>query len=142
MKYRHALILLVTLLMTACGFQPQGPMPLAAPLHKMYLNSARPYGDLTRYLTSYLKTSSVTIVPNPAEAETILVISQDDTSQELTGVSSTQQTRQYALHVNVTFEVTDRKGRVRIVPQSLTETRTITVQSNQILGSSNDANLY
>jgi LPS-assembly lipoprotein len=136
------LLSLLVLFISACGFHPQTEMPLAAPLHKMYLKSARPYGDLTHYLTSYLKLSSVKLVDNEHEADTILVISQDDTSQELTGISNTQQTRQYQLHVIVTFDVTDKSGRSLITPQTLSETRSITIQSNQILGSSNEANLY
>lgn len=135
------LALLVTFL-CSCGFQPQRAMPLAAPLHKMYLNSARPYGDLTRYLTSYLKLSSVKLVSNIKDAETVLIISQDETSQELTGISNTQQTRQYQLHATVVFEVTDKIGHTLIPSQTLTEVRSITIQSNQILGSSNEANLY
>jgi outer membrane lipopolysaccharide assembly protein LptE/RlpB len=133
---------MVLFFISACGLHPQGEMALAAPLHKMYLSSTRPYGDLTRYLTSYLKLSSVKLMPSQAEADTVLVISQDETSQELTGISNTQQTRQYQLHAIVTFAVTDKNGRSLIPSQTLTETRAITVQSNQILGSSNEANLY
>lgn len=135
-------ITLAVMTLTACGFKPQGNMPLAKPLHTIYVKSINPYGNLTHYLETYLKTSSVKLAANNDEAETMLIISQDMNSQELIGVSSTQQTRQYNLHVSVTFEVANSKGQTIISPQSLTETRAITIQSDQILGSSNEATLY
>jgi outer membrane lipopolysaccharide assembly protein LptE/RlpB len=57
-------------------------------------------------------------------------------------VGATQQTRQYKLTASVTFEVSDNRSRPIIESQTLSEDRVITVQSNQILGSSNEANLY
>jgi len=89
-----------------------------------------------------LKISKVQLVSSPSEASTILTILRDDTSQELLSVSGTQQTRQYNLKVTVAFEITDQKGRSIVSPQTLSESRTITVQSNQVLGSSNEANLF
>jgi LPS-assembly lipoprotein len=129
-------------LLSGCGFHLRGETELSPPLHRLYLQTNDPYGTLARSLRQYLKLSHVELVSSPAEASTILVILRDDTSEELLSVSGTQQTRQYNLKVTVVFEITDPKRRQLIQPQSLTETRTMTVQSNQILGSSNEANLF
>lgn len=137
-----ACLLWMICFIVGCGFHLQGQMHLAPPLQKMYLQSPDPYGHLARNLQQYLKMSKVQLTATPAEADTILVILQDTTAQSLLSVSGTQQTRQYNLQVTVVFEITDKRGCVLIAPQVLTETRTITIQSNQILGSSNEANLY
>ncbi len=108
----------------------------------MYLQTPDPYGQLARDLRESLKLSHVQIVPSPQEATTILAVLHDEASQEFLSVSGTQQTRQYNLHVTVVFELTDSQGRMLLEPQTLTETRTITIQSNQILGSNNEANLF
>lgn len=129
-------------LLAGCGFRLQGEAHLAAPLHKMYLQTPDPYGQLERSLQQYLKLSKVQLVSSPQEASTLLIIHRDDTSQDLLSVSGTQQTRQYTLKVTVTFEVTDKNGRTLIGPQSLAEVRNITVQSNRVLGSSNEASLF
>jgi LPS-assembly lipoprotein len=131
-----------SMLMSACGFHFQGEKQLAAPLHRLYLQALDPYGQLARSLKQYLKMSHVHLVSSPREASTILVIMSDETSQELLSVSGTQQTRQYTLKVTVTFEVTDPSGLTLVPPQTLSESRTITIQSNQVLGSSNEANLF
>lgn len=136
------LTLFSVLLLTSCGFKLQGQMPLAPQLHHVYLQTSDPYGQLARHLQQYLHASKVQLATSPADASAILNILSDTTSQDLLSVSGTQQTRQYNIHVNVTFEVLDPAGRVLVAPQTITETRTITIQSNQILGSSNETSLY
>ncbi|MBX3709756.1 MAG: hypothetical protein KIT56_03415 [Gammaproteobacteria bacterium] len=148
MKFKHSLtfkfitLCLTLMALASCGFHPQGETQLAMPLHQLYLQTPDPYGQLARSIQQYLKMSKVQLTASPAEAHTILSILHDDTSQELLSVSGTQQTRQYTLKVTVIFEINDAKGRTIVSPQTLSESRTITVQSNQVLGSSNEANLF
>ena len=139
---RTLFFLCLATLLTACGFHLHGEMPLAPPLHHMYLQAHDPYGSLARDLQGYLKMSNVELASSPENANTILVILKDENLQQLQSVSGTQQTRQYELKVNVVFEINDTKGRTLVSPQTLSESRTITIQSNQILGSSNETNLY
>ena len=108
----------------------------------MYLQAPDPYGVLVRELQQNLKMSNVILTASPQEADTTLVILQDETSQSLLSVGGTQQTRQYALKVTIAFEINDKNGMTIVPRQTLSETRVITIQSNQILGSSNEANLY
>lgn len=129
-------------LLSACGFHLQGEMKLAQPLHKMYLDVPDPYGYLALSLKQNLRVSHVDLVSTRNEADTILVIMRDDNSQTLKSVSATQQTQQYDLVVTVVFEILNNKGVTLLPAQTLRDTRTITMQSNQILGSSNEANLY
>lgn len=138
---RFLFIALHSLLLTGCGFHLQGEVPLAPPLHRMYLQVPDPYGPLERALQQYLKISKVVMVPK-TDATTILAVLRDDTSQTLLSISGTQQTRQYLLQVTVVFEVNNRHGATIIGPYTLVESRTITVQANQILGSSNEASLF
>ena len=71
----------------------------------------------------------------------VLEILHEDVSQQLLSVSSTQQTRQYTLFYKVTFQLTNNKGLVIYSPQTITETSTLTVQSNQILASGSETSL-
>lgn len=138
---RYLLLLTCCLLLTSCGFHLQGEAKLAPPLHRLYLQTPDPYGNLARNLKQYLKMSKVRLVPSPTQAETILAVTRDETAQEFISVSATTQTRQYRLKVTVVFEITNSKGQVIIDPQTLVEERIITIQSNQILGSSNETAL-
>jgi outer membrane lipopolysaccharide assembly protein LptE/RlpB len=140
--WRLGIAILCTSVLIGCGFRAQGEVPLAPPLKKMYLQTDDPYGTLSRDLQQNMKLSHVDLVDSPADASTILAITHDDATQTLLSVSGTQQTRQYNLVVTVTFNVSDNKGNTLIGDQTLQESRAITVQSNQILGSSNEASLY
>lgn len=136
------LSIFLCLMLSACGFTLQGEKQLAQPLHRLYLQTPDTYGILEKSLKDSLRMSGVKLVSSPAEADTMLIVTADNTAQDLLSVSGTQQTRQYNLRLSVTFEVTTPNGDVILPPQSLGDTRTITVQSNQILGSSNEATLY
>lgn len=126
--------------MTSCGYHLRGSIPLATPLYKLYLETSDPYGQLTRYLKQFLKVSGVTLVEKREDSTAVLAILHEATSQQLLGISGTQQTRQYNLILNVTFQVTDPVGKVLVPPQSITETRSFTIKSDQILAGSNEAN--
>lgn len=133
-------VLCALLLLSSCGFKPRGAVPLAPPLHSLYLETSDPYGQLARYLTQYLRASGVNIVASAKAAETVLEILSETTGQQLLSVGGTQQTRQYSLTLTVSFQITDPLGRVLVPAQSVTQSRTIPIQSNQILGGSNEAN--
>jgi LPS-assembly lipoprotein len=139
---RTLLLFACFFILTGCGFHLQGEAKLAPPLHRLYLQTPDPYGTLARNLKQYLKMSKVKLVSSPNLAETILIVARDEAAQEFLSVSGTAQTRQYRLKVTVVFEITNAKGQVIVDPQTLVEERIITIQSNQILGSSNETALF
>lgn len=130
------------ILLSSCGFHLQGETKLAPSLHRLYLKTSDPYGQLARNLKQYLKLSHVEIVSSAEKATAVLEILQDSNAQELASVSGTQQTRQYNLFVIVAFQITSPEGKIMLEPQTLSESRAITIQANQVLGSSNEANLF
>lgn len=130
---------LLALLLSSCGFHLRGSMPLSPPLQRLYLKTQSPYGELTHNLQQYLKMSGVYLADSPQDASTVLDIISETTSQQLLGVSGTQQTRQYNLTLNVSFQVTDPKGNVLVAPVTLTQSRTLPINANQILAGSNEA---
>lgn len=136
------LFFLLCLLQFGCGFHPQGIVPLAPPLHRLYIQTSDPYSELVRSIKLSLKMSAVQIVDSPSAANTILVIQQDTVGEEMLSVGTTLQTRQYILRATVVFEIQDNLGRILVPPGTLVETRTITVQSNQVLGTTNEMNLF
>lgn len=138
---RQTLLFICCGLLMSCGFHFQGQVNLAPPLQRMYLQTADPYSDFARSLRLYLKNSHVKLV-EPSDAETILTILQQNTTQDLLGVSGTQQTKQYLLRTIVVFQISNKMGRILVPPEMLVESRVITVQSNLILGASNEVNLY
>jgi LPS-assembly lipoprotein len=128
------------LLLAGCGFHLRGQEELAPPFKKMYLQTSDPYGQLSRNIRQYLKFSGVELTDSPQAAETVLAILHEYNSEQLLSIGGTQQTRQYNITLTVSFEVTAPDGRVLLPPESLSETRALTILSNQILGGSNEEN--
>lgn len=133
-------VLMIVITLSACGFHLRGPLPLAPAMKELYLKSPDPYGILARGLTQYLKSSGIHLVQKPQDANLILELGPEQMSQQLLSVGGTQQTRQYNLILSVTFQILDKHGKVLLSTQTLTESRTIPIQSNQILAGSNEAN--
>ena len=138
---KNIILMFSCLLLASCGFHLQGPTILAPRLHSLYLQSNDPYGVLSQQLKQSLSYSKVKLADNAAAADTTLTILSDNQDQQLLSVSGTQQTRQYRLIVTVVFELSDQKGQTILSPQVLTESRILTMQSSQILASSNESNL-
>lgn len=136
-------LLAISLMLTACGFHPRGKINLAEPLQNVFIKTNEPYSQLVQNLKKYLKLSGVHITDSAAEATTVIELSNEKKAQQQLSVSGTQQTRQYNLILSTSFRLLNQKGLVISPPQSVTESRTITIQANQILGGSNEAtNLY
>ena len=135
-------IILLVWGLSGCGFHLQGKTHLAPPFKRIYLQTNNPYGYLARYLRESLKLSNVELASSPCDATIILIIQRDENLQQLITVNSTTQTRQYNLQVLVAFALLDKHGYVLLPTQQLSESRVMTIQSNQILGSSNESNLY
>lgn len=140
---RIFLLLLLTLLITSCGFHLRGEVALPSDMQRVFIQTDDPYGWLARGLAEYLK-SSGTYIANSAQGATMTIkILHLDKSQQLLSVSGTQQTRQYNLVLSATFELLNSTGKTVTTPQVVTEIRVLTVAANQILGGSNEAdNLY
>jgi LPS-assembly lipoprotein len=136
--FRHC-ILVIFLVCTGCGFQPRGSVPLSTPLQNLYLETQDPYGQLSRNLRQYFRTSGVHLATSAKDASTVLHILKEEITQQLLSVSGTQQTRQYNLILTVTFQLENSKGVDLTPPQTVSETRTLTIQTSQILGGSNEA---
>lgn len=134
------LLLFIVLSLASCGFHLRGPMPLAPPLQRLYLQTPDPYGQLTRDLRLYFKMSNVHLVESPTEASTVLVILDEETNEQLLNINGTQETRQYNLILTVHFQITDSNGAILLSPEAISETRVLTIKAGQILAGSNEAN--
>lgn len=137
---KQIFILLMLFTLTSCGFHLRGSFTLAPALHKIYIETKNPYGQLTRNLQQYLKQSNVEITASPDTATTVLAILSESETQNLVSVDITQLSRQYNLVLTVTYQVTSAKGEVLVPPQTMTETRSLPIQANQVLAGSNEAN--
>jgi LPS-assembly lipoprotein len=139
-RWLTAISFMLFLPLAGCGFHLRGPVELAPPLKRLYLETQDPYGELARNIKQYLKLSGVTLTENPKDASVVLDIMSETTGQQLLSVGGTQQTRQYNLTLTIAYQLTAPNGKVIVPMQNITESQTLTVQASQILGGSNESN--
>ena len=136
---RCAIALLLAFGVSSCGFHLRGAAPLPLPLENIYLQVDDPYSKLAHNLRQYFKMNGVHLADSPKHATTVLDIVKQDAGQQLLSVGGTLETRQYNLTFTVTFQLLDSRGRMIVSNQTLSETRTLTIQASQMLGGSNEA---
>lgn len=132
---------LLCLCLTGCGFHLRKPAPLSPALQKPFVESHSPNSALTQSLVRSLRLAGATPVDVQQGASSVFVILSEQKSQSLLSVSSNQSSRQYRLSLAITFQITDPKGRVLIKPQTLSESRVLTMNSDHILSSSNETQI-
>lgn len=132
------LLTLILLSLSGCGFHLRGNVALAPPLQQLYLKTSDPYGELARNLQQYLTLIGVHLTSSPANATAVLTLLHESETQNLISIDITQLSRQYNLILTVSYEITTPTGRQVVPPQTVTESRTLPIQSNQILAGSNE----
>lgn len=135
------LILIVSVFLAGCGFHLRGTLPLAPVLQNIYIETNNPYGQFVRDLSQFLKRSKVNVVDKPENATAIFKILNETTSDKMLTrmVSQNNTVRQYQLILTITFVIADRYGKILIVPQTVTQSRTLTLNESLMLAGSNEA---
>jgi len=135
---RYFIFLFIAMALSGCGFQLRGSTPPNPALQDLYIKTSAPYSEVTHNLREYLNVSGIQVADTQQDAAIVLQILSETENQILLSVSGTAQTRQYNLILTIAFQVTNNKGTILVPPQTLSENRTLTVLSNQILGGSNE----
>lgn len=139
---KNSLFILV-LFLAGCGFHLRGTLPLAPLLQPIYIETSDPYGQLVRDLSHFLTRSGVAVVARPDQARVILKIVSEVTRDKLLTymVSQFATVRQYHLILSITFAITDAHGKILLAPQTVSQSRTLTLNESLMLAGSNEAKL-
>lgn len=134
-------ILILTIFLTGCGFQLRGAHALPPQLHTIYLQSGKPYSDLTKQVKMFLKLSNINLVDDPKQAPIILVLSNEDFSTYQTSVGNSTQTRNYNATYTVNYQLQNKYGNDITKTKTISSLKMITTNQNEILENSNKLNI-
>ena len=135
--YKTLLCLGLSLLLSACGFHLRGSQNLPPQLKQIYIESTQPYAPFEQALRAALQSSNIQVVNAPNKEAFILKITKKSLSTTLISLSLSTQVTQYNLVYAVTYELIDPKGRIIIPTETLSSANTYAVNTNQMLGASN-----
>ena len=128
---RNLIVLLCTLLISACGFQLRGAVDL--PYSSLYI--ALPETNTLRAkLERNIGAASKTVLANSAkESQASLAITADSTAKNILSLNSAGRVREYQLVRTLGYRVYDGSGRDLIPPGQITVRRDITFDDAQVL---------
>ncbi len=135
--------IIFSILLTGCGFHLRGVVNKESVrwLNKVAIVIQQAHQDLEPLLKEQLKAYNIDIMADPALADYWLIIDNETMEQNISSISSSTTPRQYQLIYTVQFKLQQTKG-VEILPLSrVIVTRQVTMNSNRILGSNDEAAL-
>ncbi len=122
--------------LTACAFKLRGQNELPQGLRVMYLATDNPYGTFELNVRKTLRSSGITLVDSPEQANVILRLGKPDLSSNQGTVGNSNQSRIYNVLYTDTFSVEDTKGKTLIMGW-LRASRNLTLSANQLIESNN-----
>ncbi len=129
---------LLLLLLTSCGFHLRGMCNMPRWLNNTSIIVQNANRDLGPLLSDQLKTWNIQVCPDAATASYWLIIEEDHFQQQISSISSSTTPRQYQLIYTVKFKLQQAKGKDIIPDSQVVVSRQITINSDRILGSSNE----
>jgi len=100
-------VLLMSVILTACGFHLRGQLPLPASVSVIYLDAEQT--DFTNELSKSLRSSGATLVDNPAQAKAILQIADEFPEREVLTLNTDARATSYRLFYTVKYLVANEK---------------------------------
>lgn len=134
-------LLLITLLLTACGFHLRGQQDMPGWLKTIAIINESGNEELNQPLKAQLAVYHVQVVEDARQAPYWLVIKNIDYSQQLTSVSASSNPRQFQMLYRVRFMLQTPKGEIVRPLATLATTRQLTMNNDRILGSDDEADL-
>ena len=126
--------LVVCLLVGAgCGFHPRGQIAMPQGLERIEIRGAPGFTVLGAELRRRLQAHGVRVAGPGEPADAVLRILHNRSGLRVVSVAPSGKAQEYALFMDVRYDVVDRRGRTLLRPAELHLTRTLLFDPNQVL---------
>jgi LPS-assembly lipoprotein len=135
------MMLMVTLLLGACGFHLRGQNALALPFERLYIQSANEYAPFINELKSAIQANEVQITDTPEQAQVTLNIINEVTDKQILSLSGAGRVIEYRLQYRISLRVYDQKQQEWLSPQEITLRRDYSYDDTQVLAKQQEESL-
>ena len=140
MPFRAAFVIgLALLTLSACGFKLRGSVELPPILQDTYIQSDNPFTGMARTLRTELELAGANVLEDRDAATAILVIHQERSENRVLSVGSSGRATEYELYDEFGFSLQDADGKRLLKPQTLSMTRDLVFDENELLGKVSEA---
>lgn len=105
-----SLVLFLSMLLNACGFQPRDTASLSASVSPVFIAGIPAYGDFYRSMRFALRSSGIEVVSERESANTVLTIRDQGVQRQLLTVDERGKGVEYLLTHLVNVSLTDNAG--------------------------------
>ncbi|MBI5659940.1 MAG: hypothetical protein HZC43_10450 [Nitrosomonadales bacterium] len=126
-------VLMLALLLGACGFHLRGQSAFALPFQTLYVKSANDYAPFVVDLKRAIEANSVQIADSPDQAQLTLHIVSEATDKQILSLSGGGRVREYRLQYRVSLRVHDRQQQDWLAPEEITLRRDFSYDDVQVL---------
>lgn len=125
------LLLMVVLLLAACGFHLRGQTAL--PFQTLYIQSTSDYTPFAGELKRVVQGAGVQLADSPDSAQLILNIVSEITGKQILSLSGAGRVREYQLRFSVSFRAYDRMQKEWLPAEEIMLLRNLSYDDAQVL---------
>ena len=125
-------LLVVMMLMTACGFQLQSRSELPPEMQRTKLEMRSPYSEFARRLEIHLEQNGAKVVV-ALEGAAVLEVPMDRVRREIQSIGDNARVREFLIRHTVEFRLLDAEGNEMIPLQTFEQSRVYSFNSSDIL---------
>lgn len=126
-------ILVLTSMLSACGFHLRGDVPIAPVLQQTHISGAAVFSDLYVEIKRRLERAGAKVSDTPLSTDTVLAIISDQLNRRVLSVDALGRASEYELTYSVEFDVHDPKGTLLVPRQSVNQLRDYKFDPNNVL---------
>lgn len=135
-------ILLLTLLLSACGFKLRGFSDIPVWLNNVAIVIQNAHHDLRPMLKEPLQSYGIHVTEQPIKAHFLLILEKDVEQQTITNISASTTPRQYQLTYLLQYSLLNKKTGVPLISsRTVSVSRQLTVNNDRILGSDSESTI-
>jgi LPS-assembly lipoprotein len=127
------LVLMLSLLLAACGFHLRGQGAFAMPFQKLYVQSANDYAPFINDLKSAFQRNHVQITDTPEQAQLTLQIVSEAAGKQILSLNAAGRVIEYRLQYYISLRAYDQKQQEWLAAQEITLMRILPYDDTQIL---------
>jgi LPS-assembly lipoprotein len=132
----------VALLLGACGFHLRGAAPLPAEMSVTYIHGTAEFNPLYDDFRAALENRGARVTQDRGEATAVLDILENNFDKDVLTVDLSGKVLEYRLRQNIQFEVAAADGHMLIERQSVTMSRDLKFNRNDVLGKERESELF
>ncbi len=126
-------VLMLTLLLGACGFHLRGQGASALPFQSLYIKSANDYAPFITELKRAIEANSVQIADASDQAQLTLHIVSEVTDRQILSLSGGGRVREFRLQYRISLRAYDQKQQDWLAPEEITMRRDFSYDDSQVL---------